>query len=1128
MGRARLQFFVAILVVVALLAGARSASAQATTGSIVGTVTDPTKAVIVGAEIVALNQRTGVSYKGHTDQVGDYVIHALPPSVYSVTVNRQGFEAQTSKDILLDIDQKQKVDFQLKVGEQSTVTVTAAPTLLQTQSAEQGTVIGTEDILDLPLNGRNFSDLTLLVPGVVPVASNTNQLAISVNGQREFSNSIQIDGIETSSNRTQDLTVLPSVDSVQEFKVNTAGYNAEFGKASGGVISIQTKGGTNQFHGSAYEFFRPDNLAARPFSFGNPVKESNLKQHNYGGTIGGPVKRDKAFFFGSYEGLKHHDLFTELASTPPSQLINVLPDGSVDLSKLVDPGDGGPDPIFDPAVAIACGGFCSKQFQGNIIPANRVSKAGLNTLLNFYPKPNLPGTGFGFFRNFQVHSPVDETKRTGDGRFDLNLSQRDQLYVVYHYQDLDQLITDPYHGATVVPGAGDADQAQKEHTRAQELSVTEMHTFSSHTLNELRVGFNRFNEQQFNLLNGQDLSDKFGMGNVTVPGFPATVGYPQVFTVSGYIAGGSTFKPFLELDNNLEVLDNFSISQASRHDLKFGVDFRKLNAHPDFSLFPTGFQFYGFPFFNLTGDPTFSFFDPSPFAFWGNGGSDIADLLLGLPLDVDIGLQLTKPHTKSWELDFYGQDTYRVTPKVTLNYGLRYEYQAPYTEEHNFVSNFDPKSGLILLAGRGSNSNSLVDSRYTNFAPRVGINYQMQAATVIRAGFGMFYSPENDGREDFLTKNAPFATQSVFKNNDFIPVEYQIDTGVPRVSTINIPPGASSINPTTLPNGTLEKTFSVLKNIKTGYSEMFNAALQQQFGSTVSFELAYVGSRSHHLSYQIGNINPNNVLTPNLGIIQSLGDYGNGNFNSMQMKITKRASRNLSFLASYTWGHNLDNGPAPFDLGSNNDNPQDPFNLKDERGNSDNDIRHNFVFSGLYRLPIGRGQTFFSNWNRMSELLLGGWQVNSILTARTGTPVNVVRGSSDPAFPGLRPDLVGDPVLARGERTNSHYFNTAAFSTARFNCDPNKDPNCHPNAPGTAGRNLVYGPGNINLDGSIFKEFAPSERIKLQLRLEAFNAANTTHFGNPSGDESQKGTFGTINTLGGPARVIQIAGKILF
>jgi hypothetical protein len=1112
----------------------QSSRGQGTTASIVGSVTDPSKAAVVGAEVVALNQQTGVSYKGKTDTSGEYVIHNLPPGVYTITATDAGFETSTVHDINLVIDQKQLADFQLSLGSVTTVTtVTTTPSILQTQSAETGTVIETREILDLPLNNRVFLDLTSLVPGVV-TASNNNQFSFSINGQRGYANSLQIDGIESTTNRTNDVTVVPSVDSVQEFKVSTSSFNAEFGRAAGAVISIQTKAGTNEFHGTAYEFFRPDYLAARKYSFGPAGPPSNLKQHQFGGTLGGPIKRNRMFFFASYEGLKNRDVFTELASTPPIQMITVLPDGSVDLSKLQDPFTGNVTPIFDPNVSIACGGSCSKQFTGNIIPANRVSKAGLNTLLNFYPKPNVAGTHHGFFNNFQVHSPSTNSGNIGDGRFDWNLSNKDQLFVAYHYQDHHQLTTDPYHGATVVPGAGDADQGQNENTRAQELSVTETHTIGIHALNEFRFGFARASQLQLNLLNGQDLSNKFGMGNVTVPGFPATVGYPQVFTVSGYIAGGSTFKPFHQLDNNFQVSDSFSLSQIGKHDFKFGGVFRRLNSHPDFSLFPTGFQFYGFPFANITGDPTFAFFDPN--SFWGNGGSDIADLLLGLPLDVDIGLQLTTPHTQSWELHVYAQDSYRVTPRLTVNYGIRYEYQNPFTEANNFISNFDPASGKILLAGRGGNSRSLVNPRKNDFGPRAGIAYQLNSKTVVRAGYGLYYSPENDGREDFLTKNAPFASQAVFKNSNTAPIQYQIDTGVARVSTVQIPNGASSIDPATLANGTLEKTFSINRNIKTGYSESFNVALERQLGSSFSAEVAYVGSRSHRLAYKVGNINADSVLTPKLGIIESIGDAGFGKYNSLQAKITKRASRNLSFLGSYTYSHNIDNGPAPFDLGINNDQPQDPKNINGEIGSSDFDIRHSFVFSGLYRLPVGKGQKFFGNWGRTTELILGGWQINSIYTMRTGTPINVVRGSGDPAFPGLRPDFLKSPVLPRDQRTNQHYFNTtvctaepcapgAAFSVARFNCMPG--PGCNPNAPGTAGRNLFNGPGFINLDFSLFKDFAFGDRFKLQTRLELFNALNTPHFANPNGDLSS-GSYGFIGFLAGPNRQVQIAGKFIF
>ena len=822
-----------ICTILTLMFASSTAWAQATTGSIIGTVTDPSGAVVPSGNVTATNTQTGITYKGQTDQSGNYVIHALPPGVYKVQVDKSGFESAAVQDATLVIDQRLLLNFQLKVGAAETaVTVTATPATLQTQSSETGAVIETEDILDLPLLGRNFYALPTLVPGVSPASGNNNAVNLSINGQREFANSILIDGVESTTNRMQDISVTPSVDSVQEFKVATSDYNAEFGRSAGGVISIQTKAGTNNFHGTAYEFFRPNFLEARNYAFGTNSIPSQLKQHNYGGTLGGPIKRDKMFFFISYEGITSTNAFTEVASTPPMQMISVLPDGSVDLSRLEDPFTGNVTPIFDPAVSIACGGGCSQQFPGNIIPSNRVSTAGLNTLLNFFPKPNLPGTGHGFFRNFQVDSPVRNNGRNGDSRFDFNFSGNDRLAIAYHYGDSDQLVTDPYHGATIVPGAGDADQANHETTQNQELSVTETHVFGTHALNEARFGFTRNREDMFSLLNGQDLSDKFGVGNVTVPGFPDTLGYPFIDLVSGYLAGGSTFKPFRQLDSNFEYADNFSLSQIGKHDFKFGVDFRRLNSHPDFSLFPTGFQFYGFPFANITGDPTFAFFDPN--SFWGNGGSDIADLLLGAPLDVDIGLQLTKPHTRTWELHFYGQDSFRLTPRLTLNYGLRYEYQAPYTEEHNFESNFDPVSKLILLAGRGNNSAGLVNARTNDLSPRLGVAFQVDAKTVVRAGYGIFFSPENDGREDFLTKNAPFAEQATYNNSNFVPFQYQLDSGVPRNTTIQIPPGASSIDPATLTNptgqliGPLEKTFFVSPNLKTGNTQQFNLAIERQ------------------------------------------------------------------------------------------------------------------------------------------------------------------------------------------------------------------------------------------------------------------------------------------------------------
>jgi len=1126
---------VALIVVLCAFLCPLSARAQATSGSILGHVEDPSGALIVGADLTAVNLDTHISFHGRTDHNGTYVLLHVAPGNYEISATHDGFSRETVPIATIAIDEQLLQNFKLKPGSVDTVTtVSSGPTLLQTQTAETGTVIQTADILDLPLDGRQFYDLTALVPGVLPGPGNTNSFNFSVNGQREYANSIQLDGIESTTNRTQDITVTPSVDSIQEFKVATSSYNAEFGKAGGGIISVQTKAGTNHIHGSAYEFYRPASTAAEQYAFGQSGIPSNLKQSNYGGTIGGPIRKDRSFLFISYEGMKQTTAANGLDSVPPISLVSFLPDGSADLSHMVDPCSGqqckgsngapsGPPagfvvPIFNPYAYVA-NAYTATPFPTNdVIPANLVSAAGKNTLLNFFPKPNLPGIENGWFDNYVFHQPRVNKNINADGRFDQKISDKDQVFLVYHYNDGDSNTTDLWDNQAVVPGAGDADQAQKETYHAQTLSATETHLLTPRILNELRAGFSHYYQAQFSQLNGQDYSTKYGYGNVAVPGYTATVGFPDIYLGSGYLTGGSSYKPFFINDNNFEVNDNLTVSQVGRHDLKFGGDFRRLNSHPSFSLFPTTYQYFGSYGYSITNDPNYGTYTGG---FFYDGGTDIADLLLGLPLDVYTGLQLTNPHTQSWELDAYAQDTFRVNPRLTLNYGLRYEFQNPYTEANNHISNYDPTSGDILVAGIGGNSASLLQARKNNFGPRIGFDFLIDEKTVLRGGYGINYSPENDGREDFLTKNAPFADQTSISNNVYAgpPFAYQDDVGVSRNTTINIP-SSGRIIPSTLPNGNLQTTYYVDPAMRTGSSQMFNLTLQRQIGATLSLEAGYVGSVSHHLSYSIGNINVNSALTPNLGIIQALTDLGSGNYNSLQVKFTKRESRNLSFLLSYTYSHNLDNGAAPFDAGVNNDLPQDPNNLAAEYASSDSDVRHSMVFSGLYRLPIGRGQKFFHSWNRPTDILLGGWQLNSIYTMRSGTPVNVVDEGNPQSTTNLRPNIVGNPVLPRSQRTLQEWFNTSAFT-------PNLDANGNIIA-GDAGRNIFSGPGYINVDFSLFKDFRITEKYKLQTRLESFNTLNTPHFNNPGGNETTPGSFGVIQYTNNQPRVIQIAAKFIF
>jgi hypothetical protein len=1169
-----LGFFLPILLGVLIQVNSQNAAAQATTGSIVGSVTDPSKAVIQGAQIAAQNERTGVTYPGESDKQGNYSVYGLPPGPYSVVVKKDGFATATIKNVVIAIDQKQLVNFELKVGTTATeVIVTTAPTMLQTQSSETGEVIRSNDILDLPLLGRTFYQLTELTAGVVS-NNNMNSFGFQVNGQREYANSIQVDGVESTTNRTQDITVTPSVDAVEEFKVSTSAFSAEFGKSAGAEVSIQTKGGSNQWHGDLYEFFRPNFTTAKNYGFlGIKTPPSILKQHNYGGTFGGPIKRDKTFFFVSYEGTHENSandgVFNTLPGvctpsvTVPNCQINVLADGSVDLSKLIDPlaghygvPAGQVIPIFDPAVSFNSYGGLSQQFMGNgtqpnVIPASSVSKAGLNTVLNFFAQPNLPGTLNGWFNNYQFHYPTTFRQKQADARLDHNFSQKDRLSAVFHYNDSQILDWNIYYGHTVVPGADDTDFANNQNSAAQSYSISEMHLFSSRFLNEARFGYTRYSINQYSLLSGHDYSTQYGMGNVGLPGFQATNAYPYIQLYSGYFTGGSSYKPLLLQDHNLQFTDNLILSSIGKHELKFGGDFRRLNAFPFFTIFPTGYQYYGAYFSPSTSDSTFTHYPGpiccagfNPYAWFPNGGSDISDLLTGLPYVTYIGLQLTNPHTQSWEMNYYVQDVYKANPKLTLNYGVRYEYQAPYKDVNNNASNYVPnpagptQPGSFLLAGRGSNSAGLINSRWTNFSPRIGFAFQAHPTTVVRGGFGLFYTPENDGREDILARNYPFSNLKQYLNYYYFgPPSYFDDTGVPRNTSLNIPPGASSISSASIPNGQgpLLTSYSINPNMKTGYSANYNVSVQQQLGADFAFDLAYVGSRGRRLSYLIGDINFNpasqfnnkipkeGLVDLNLGKIQDMTDVGLSGYNSLQAKLTKRVSHNLNFLATYTWSHSIDNGPSPFNLGQNSNFPQSAYDLKAEVASSDTDVRHNFTFSGLYRLPVGRGQKFFGDGGKVSEFLLGGWQLNGILFLRSGTPVNVVSGASISTCPGIRPDLVGNPngpppPAAAG--SPAYYFNVKAFSVAPFGTNGQ---GC---IPGTAGRNLVRGPAYQSLDASIFKEFGFAERYKLQTRLELFNATNTPHFGNPDGVLTD-GTFGQL-TAPGHMRVVQLAAKFIF
>ena len=1108
------------------------AFSQATSGTVQGAVKDSTGAGIVEAAVTAKNETTGFTRKVTTDANG-YTLYNLPPGTYTLTVAKAGFKKAAHSGLLLLIDQKLRLDFDLVPGSVTeSVTVTGEAPILQTQTMETGEVIQSRQILDLPLLNRDFLQLAKLTPGVL-TASGGNGVNLTVNGQREFSNSVMIDGIEATGNRNNDSGLRPSVDAVEEFKIETSAYSAEYGRAAGAVISIETKSGSNNFHGSLYEFYRPSGTAAANYSFGGPPERSHLKQHSFGVTFGGPIKKDKMFFFGSFEGFRDRDVFIYPDSVPPTSQIKFLPNGDVDLSGLVDPLSGDQVPIFDPQVTTENSGAAVEQFPGNIIPADRVSPAGMAVLQNFFPAPDLPGdpASHGWFSNFQDRQTFRENFNNIDSRFDWDLSAKDRLSVIYHYGDYDILTGDRFASHIPVDGGGDGDSGDSENARDQGIYISQTHSFSDRWLNEFRFGYSRFRLDELSLLNGRNLSDQFGVGNVFADGFPATAGFPEIYLASGFYTGGSTFKPLLFLDNNIQVSDSVS-AKIGHHDFRAGVDYRRLRSNPNFSLFPTGFQYYqGGPFqASLTSDPfcvSFNCDFDGTRLYYTNGGSEIADLLLGLPTSVSIGLQLTNPTTKSWEMHFYGQDSWQVTKRLVLSYGLRYEFQKPYGEVHNYVSNFDPTTVSVLIAGVGGNSGTLVNDDRNNFAPRVGASYQFDPKTVVRAGYGVYYTPENDARSDALTKNYPYAVQRLFSNDVFSDPRYVLDTGVPRTTTILLASGVASIPAADILYGASQSLFTLPPKFRTGYSQLYNLTLERELNQSMSLEVGYVGSLSRKLPYAVGNINRDQRISADLGEIDAQYTVGSGHYHSLQSKLTKRFSNHASALVAYTWGKNIDNGPAPFNLGRNlnrNNQPQDPFNLAGEMAVADTDVTHNLVASAIYELPFGKGRRLFGGWHGAQQALLGGWQMNTIFDAHTGLPVNVVQHAQKQPNPGLRPNLTANPILPRSERTLDEYFNKAAFCVP-----PQTDcPALGPGDIGSAGRNPVRGPGFINVDYSLFKDFAFSESKKLQVRFEVFNLLNTPHFGNPEGDFGAGANFARIRSTVGNPRILQFAAKFLF
>ena len=1068
--------------------------AQGEDGTVVGTVSDPSGAAVPGASVVIKNEQTGVTISVATDESGRYASPPLRPGAYTLSVEKQGFN-RAVQSIQLDVNQHARVNFDLHVGQVTeSVEVRATAPLLETQSAALGNVRTTKAINDLPLNGRNFVQLFHIAAGVIPVgggptlgASASNQLGVmggSVNGARASNNDFRFDAIQSQDTDQNVLVFLPPVDAIQEFKVQTNSMDASFGRNGGATVNLVMKSGTNRLRGTAYEFLRNSALDARNFF---DQERPPFKLNQFGGSVGGPIRRDRTFFFGDYQGTRIRQAQTFVTTLP------IVAFRNGDFSRL-------PLRIFDPATTQpdpnSPGRVIRDAFPNNMIPSARFNATG-KKLADLYPLPNLPGDSIvnNFLFNPARRANIDQF----DGRVDQRFGDRDSAFGRYSFSDTRAF--NPSSLPAPALGAGPRFPGNNT-TRGQQLVLSNVHTFAPNKIYEARFGFSRLHILNQGELLGTNLADKLGIPGINIE--PRFSGLGPI-GVGGFIGlGEDSFTPVLKVTNNFEFIQQFSYVRG-RHSFKFGYDLGRRQFNQQSPSFPEG---------------TFSFsgqFTQNPASASGTG-SGLADMLLGLPSSARLDIEPVFGHRR-WEHAWYANDDVRLRRKLTLNLGLRYEIITPLSEAFDREGSLVPELRNVFRVKTSQlPGHTVTTPNYGNFAPRVGLAYSLDAKTAVRAGYGVFYSAPGIASGRLPSKTPPVAGNFSI-NNDTLTTN--LNTVVP-VST-----GFPLVRPGVFDPTGRDFKFSPRHN-PDAYVQQWNLNLERDLGLNTLLTLAYVGSRGLHL-YVFPNVNqpvpgPGPIASrrpfPNLANADGAHNAADSIYHSLQVTVEKRFSNGLSFLSAYTYSHAIDD--ASQDTGGG---PQDARCLRCDRGNADFDIRHRYVLSWSYELPFGQGRKYLSSMGSVGQLLLGGWQLNGIETFMTGpyfTPGSA-QNTLGAGVGGQRPDQIANGNLPDSQRTLNRWFDTSAFRTPP------------PFKFGNAGRNILEGPGTAAADLSIFKDFPIGRRegSRLQFRVEFFNLPNSPQFNSPNATVGGPGA-GRISSAGDAfffqrtSRQIQFALKYYF
>ncbi len=1080
-----MRIFVRSVVLIAVLS-ALSLQAQVDTGSISGTVHDPAGAIITNATIKVTNTADGYVSTVTTNHDGLYTVVDLHPGNYRVSVAAPGFQSVTRTGIDLRLQDRLAINFDLAIGQtNSSIEVQSTAAALETETTSLGQVIEDKAIQALPLNGRNYIQLAVLGAGTTPSQRSNERNSFVANGQREIQNSYVLDGIDNKNkivgfDSSDAQSIEPIIDAIQEFKVQTATFSAEFGQSAGGVVNVSIRSGSDQFHGSAFEYLRNSWLDADPFFQPALTAKPQFIQNQYGATVGGPILRNRTFFFFAWQSTRISDASPQLAVVPTaSQLAGHFG------TTIYDPATTQPNPNGT--------GYIRTPFAGNQIPTDRFDPVAAK-LLTLFPAPNLTGAN-NFFSNQKETISNDQYVLRVDHRF----SDKDSAFAHYiAFFDTNSL------PAVLPPPASNPSIVWPE---AHSFAFSESHVFSPTMLNEARVGYQETREKQ--TVQTARLFEQYGI--IGAPDLPNVTGLPT-FAVTGLTtigttgpgtpptpATGSGNLPIDKQGRVIQVNDNLTWERG-RHVLKFGADFQQITLYGNVTLSAR-------PSYNFNGVYT-----QNPQNRTGTGYA-LADFLLGYTSSSSVSTNSdSESRQHIWQA--YVQDDWKIRPTLTINAGLRYELPLPFYETSNHYADVilepGPLYGQLLNASDAAQNGyrrSFVDPNFHNFAPRLGFAWQPDPSTVVRAADGIFYGrDENVPVADRPTNNPPYYILSSYTSDQIDPSIF-LATGFP----------ANAISPSNVKTPSVN---SYLKHSPTPYVQQWTLNLQRNFGLGFVGQITYVGSSTHNLYY------PNQIdqPTPGPGAIQprrpfpqysALHAYAplvNANYNSLQVQMERRFRNGFSLLTAYTWGHAIDNGPSQVDTVVV---PQNAYDFAAERGNSAFDIRNRFVTSVLYELPFGKGKPLLAD-SRVGNAIAGGWQLAAIFSAQSGlwfTPVEGVDASNTGTTE--HPNRIANGNLPSGHRSINHWFDTTAFPTpAQYTF-------------GNSGRDILNGPGFHNIDFGLSRVIGLVEGASLEIRAEAFNLFNTPQFGLPNATLGQS-TTAVISSVFNPQRQIQLAARIQF